>query len=496
MRYLSTRDASKAVSAAQAIVSGLSPEGGLFVPESFPPIGLEEIRRLSTLSYQARAERILSAYLSDFTAKELHDCAAAAYAPARFGGSPAPLKAVGDLHVLELWHGPTHAFKDMALQMLPHLMVRSMEKTGLSRRVFILVATSGDTGKAALEGFCNVEGTQVGVFFPKDGVSPSQRLQMLTQEGRNMHVCAVEGNFDDAQTGVKRLFADADLAAEMEAKGYALSSANSINFGRLVPQIVYYFSAYADLLAEGRVRAGEPVNFCVPTGNFGNILAGYYAKRMGLPVGRLICASNRNNILFDFIQGGLYDTDRPFHKTSSPSMDILVSSNLERLLFELCGRKDQTVRQWMTALKSEGAYRVDEATLAALQADFSAGWADEAKAAAAIGACFAEHGYTLDPHTAVAYAVAKAYRASTGDDTPLVVVSTASPYKFSRDVLAALRGPEAVDGLDEFACADALEAASGLPMPESLKCLREKPLLHRRECAPEGMRAVVEAWAG
>ncbi len=496
MLYQSTQDKGRQVSAAQAIVSGMSPEGGLFVPESFPHLSLEEIGALAALDYPKRAVRILAKYLDDFSLEELEACAQAAYAPARFGVETAPLRRVGDLHVLELWHGPTHAFKDMALQILPHLMVRSMRKVGLGKQVFILTATSGDTGKAALEGFCGVPGTQVGVFFPKGGVSPSQRLQMLTQEGDNMHVAAVEGNFDDAQTGVKRLFADEGLRAEMDERGYALSSANSINWGRLAPQIAYYFSAYADLLAGGEIALGQPVNFCVPTGNFGNILAGYYAKRMGLPVGRLICASNRNNVLFDFIESGAYDAaGRAFHKTASPSMDILVSSNLERLLFELCGRDDQTVRAWMRALKTRGSYAVDADTHARLKDSFSAGWVDDDGAAKAIHDCFAKNGYTLDTHTAVAWAVAEDYRKNTGDQTPTVVVSTASPYKFSRAVLEALKGEQAAQDLDEFACADELERVCGLPMPKSLKALREKPILHKRECRPEGMRRVVEDWA-
>ncbi len=495
MRYLSTRDKDRFVSAQEAIVSGMSPEGGLFVPESFPTFALEEIGALAALSYAERAERVLSRFLTDFSPEELHECVAAAYAPARFGPDPAPLKKVGDVHVLELWHGPTHAFKDMALQILPHLMVRSMRGTGMDKQVFILVATSGDTGKAALEGFCNVDGTQVGVFFPKGGVSPSQRLQMLTQEGKNMHVCAVEGNFDDAQTGVKRLFADRALADWMNDRGYALSSANSINWGRLAPQIAYYFSAYADLLRQGAITLGEEINFCVPTGNFGNILAGYYAKRMGLPVKKLICASNRNNILFDFIRSGSYDTGRLFHKTTSPSMDILVSSNLERLLFELCDRDDERVRALMAGLKEQGKYRVDKAMLDRLQAEFYGGWADDDKGAAAICDCFRENGYTLDTHTAIAYAVAGEYRRKSGDTVPTVVVSTASPYKFSRAVLGALKGESFAAALDEFACADKLEEVSGLAMPQSLKTLRDKPILHKRECTPEGMRDVMEAWA-
>jgi len=343
MKYVSTRSQERKVDAAQAIVAGLSREGGLYVPQSFPEFSKDKINAMANLSYAQRAKQVLSAYLTDYTDEELQTCVDEAYEHGRFVGECAPVKQVQDMYMMELWHGPTHAFKDMALQMLPRLMTRAMKKTGVDKKVFILVATSGDTGKAALEGFCDVEGTHVGVFFPVDGVSPAQKLQMVTQEGGNVHVCAVEGNFDDAQTGVKRIFGDTEFAKELAEKGYVLSSANSINWGRLVPQVAYYFSAYADLLASGAIKMGDEVNYCVPTGNFGNILAAYYAKCMGLPVGKLVCASNANNVLFDFIEQGVYDANRPFYKTTSPSMDILVSSNLERLLFELCGRDCEVV---------------------------------------------------------------------------------------------------------------------------------------------------------
>ena len=495
MKYVSTRDKARQVDAAQAIVAGLSHEGGLYVPEDFPSFSAVRIESMAGMPYAARAGEVLSAYLTDYTRQEIDECVAGAYAAARFGDDPAPLKSVGDLHVLELWHGPTHAFKDMALQMLPRLMTRAMKKTGVDKQVFILVATSGDTGKAALEGFCDVEGTQVGVFYPVDGVSPAQKLQMITQEGNNVHVCAVKGNFDDAQTGVKRIFGDEAFARELAEKGYALSSANSINWGRLVPQVAYYFSAYADLIKQGAITMGQEVNFCVPTGNFGNILAAYYAKRMGLPVGRLLCASNANNVLFDFIEQGVYDANRPFHKTTSPSMDILVSSNLERLLFELCGRDDAQVKEWMQALKTGGEYRVDDSTRAALQESFSAGWADDAKALDAIRRVHAEHGYTMDPHTAVAWAVAEQYREETCDARPMVVVSTASPYKFGRSVLTALEGEEAAAKLDEFACSDELEKVSGLPMPRTLRELPTKEKRHNDVVEPASMHDEVRLWA-
>ena len=494
MKYVSTRSSERFVDAAQAIVAGLSHEGGLYVPEDFPKFTADRIEKMADMPYAARAKEVLGAYLTDYTDTELQECVDGAYAAERFGDDPAPLKAVGDMHVLELWHGPTHAFKDMALQMLPRLMTRAMKKTGVDQQVFILVATSGDTGKAALEGFCNVEGTQVGVFYPVDGVSPAQKLQMITQEGNNVHVCAVEGNFDDAQTGVKRIFGDDEFAKELAEKGVVLSSANSINWGRLMPQVAYYFSAYADLLKQGAIRMGDEVNFCVPTGNFGNILAAYYAKRMGLPVGRLVCASNANNVLFDFIEQGVYNANRPFHKTTSPSMDILVSSNLERLLYELCGRNPQQVAQWMQALKSGGVYTVDAATHAALSESFAAGWADDNMALAAIEEIHKAQGYTMDPHTAVAWKVASEYRKQTGDLRPMVVVSTASPYKFGRSVLTALEGAENADRLDEFACSDELERVSGLQMPKTLRELPFKEKRHNDVVKPMSMIDEVRLW--
>lgn len=494
MKYVSTRSSQRKVDAAQAIVAGLSHEGGLYVPENFPAFSPDRIRAMASLPYAARAQEVLGAYLTDYSAEEIHTCVTEAYASERFGSNPAPLVGVKDLNVLELWHGPTHAFKDMALQMLPRLMTRAMKKTGVTKEVFILVATSGDTGKAALEGFRDVEGTQVGVFYPVDGVSPAQKLQMITQEGKNVHVCAVSGNFDDAQTGVKRLFGDDAFAQELSDKGCVLSSANSINWGRLVPQVAYYFSAYADLLKKGSIQMGDEVNFCVPTGNFGNILAAYYAKRMGLPIGRLICASNANNVLFDFIRQGIYDANRPFHKTTSPSMDILVSSNLERLLYELCGRNDKQVANWMQALKSGGAYTVDDVTRTALAETFSAGWADDAAAMASIRAVYDTCGYTMDPHTAVAWTVAEQYRSESGDSRPLVVVSTASPYKFSRAVLTALKSNTYTHSFDEFECADALEQITKLPMPSSLRVLQDKERLHSDVVPPMEMISEVRKW--
>ncbi|MDR2514301.1 MAG: threonine synthase [Christensenellaceae bacterium] len=491
MLYQSTRDRRVHIPSASAILRGLAPDGGLFVPDEFPQIPLSAIAEMAKLPYHRRAEAVLAPLLDDYSAEELAAATGAAYAPARFGENPAPLKELNGLAVLELWHGPTHAFKDMALQILPRLLALAMKKTGTDKTIQILVATSGDTGKAALEGFKDVEGTAVLVFFPKEGVSPAQKLQMLTQEGGNLRVCAVEGNFDDAQTGVKRIFADEALARELSAKGVELSSANSINFGRLAPQIAYYFSAYADLLAQGRLSLGQRMNVCVPTGNFGNILAAYYARRMGLPVGRMVCASNRNNILFDFIQTGLYDTNREFYKTSSPSMDILVSSNLERLLYELSGRDDALIRSLMAELGQKGAYALPEGMREKLREDFSAGWVSDAQAAAAIKNCFDESGYLMDPHTAVGFVAAREYQRASGDQSPMVLLSTASPYKFSRDVLVALKDAEFARNLDEFACADALQEISGLQMPQSLAELKTKPILHTALTDSAGMRAVV-----
>ena len=358
MYYVSTRDVSRRLTASQAIVDGLSRDGGLYLPEQIPQITTEEIKALAALSYPERAAKIMKRYLDEFTEEELLGFAKNAYGPAKFDTPAAApvVKLTENTYIQELWHGPTCAFKDMALQMLPYLLAASLKKTGEEKTVCILVATSGDTGKAALEGFRDVDRTKILVFYPNGGVSDMQKLQMVTQEGKNVGVCAVRGNFDDAQTGVKRIFSDEALREELAGRGYFLSSANSINWGRLLPQIVYYVSAYCDLLNTGAIEAGDAVNFCVPTGNFGNILAAYYAKRMGLPVGKLICASNSNNVLTDFLRTGVYDKNRPFHTTMSPSMDILVSSNLERLLFDLSGENDAEVKGYMDALAKTGKY--------------------------------------------------------------------------------------------------------------------------------------------
>ena len=439
MQYISTRDREQQFSAAQAISKGLADDGGLLTPVYLPKLPRRSLEELKDMSYQQRAVYVMKLFLDGFSVKELTDFANAAYGPEKFDTpAVAPVRALdSNTFCLELWHGPTCAFKDMALQMLPYLLTASLKKTGEEKTVCILVATSGDTGKAALEGFRDVDRTKILVFYPDGGVSEIQKLQMVTQEGRNVGVCAVRGNFDDAQTGVKRIFSDAQLRETLASRGYFLSSANSINWGRVLPQIVYYVSSYCDLLASGAIEEGQTVNVCVPTGNFGNILSGFYAKKMGVPIGRLICASNENNVLTDFIRTGTYDRNRPFYQTASPSMDILISSNLERLLYLLSG-SDEEVRGYMQALAETGRYTVSERVFRAVQAEFSCGFCTDAQGAQTIGKTFHEKNYLLDTHTAVACTVLEGYRAETGDGTLTVVESTASPFKFCASVLDAL----------------------------------------------------------
>ena len=491
MDYFSTRGASERVSSAAAILKGLASDGGLFVPASFPQMTLAEIEALVPLSYEERAVRILRLFLTDYTEAELRGCVERAYGRTFDDVRRAPVRTVGELEVLELWHGPTSAFKDMALQLLPQLMSTARVKEGERDTILILVATSGDTGKAALEGFADTEGIRIMVFYPDGGVSPVQRLQMVTQTGANVSVVAVRGNFDDAQRGVKEIFGDAAMAEELADIHTKLSSANSINWGRLVPQIVYYFSAYADLLGERSIAAGDAVNFTVPTGNFGNILAGYYAKRMGLPVGKLVCASNANNVLTDFLQTGIYNRKRDFYQTMSPSMDILVSSNLERLLYHLTEDTAQ-VAAWMQELAGVGKYDASR-LLPALRENFWAAFADDAATEEEIRAVYERTGYTLDTHTAVAYRAAEGYRRATGDVRPMVVLSTASPYKFGASVLHALG--EDTAGLDEFAQMTLLKERSEMEIPARLAALREARVLHEGICERDGMRAVVLSFA-
>ena len=490
MYYVSTRDHSLQYTPAQAIAQGLSRDGGLFLPVSIPKLPEGALKKMTGMTYQQRAQHIMSLYLEDFTAEELGQFAEKAYGPDKFDTpAVAPLKKVDDgTYCLELWHGPTCAFKDMALQMLPYLLTASLKKNQEEKTVCILVATSGDTGKAALEGFKDVDHTKIMVFYPKDGVSDIQQLQMATQEGANVGVSAVIGNFDDAQTGVKRLFSDEALREELDKRGFFFSSANSINWGRVLPQIVYYISAYCDLLAQGAVTEGEPVNFCVPTGNFGNILSAFYAKEMGLPIGRLLCASNSNNVLTDFIATGKYDRNRPFYNTVSPSMDILISSNLERLLYLLSGGDDKLVAGYMKELSDTGCYQVSEEMRKKIQSVFVGGFSSEAETEATIGKMMDEHKYLIDTHTAVAFHVLEQYRKETGDQTKTVVASTASPFKFCDAVLDALNVTDKATGT---ALLDQLAEVSGMPAPQPLATLKDKQVRFTSWTEKEQMRAVV-----
>jgi len=492
MRYVSTRDNALNMTAAQAIATGLSRDGGLFTPDTFPVVSMGEIEQLCKADYRERAVKIMKLFLDEFTEEEIRGFAAAAYSDNYDTPDSAPLRKLDDTTAfLELWHGPTCAFKDMALQMLPHLLSASLKKSGENREVCILVATSGDTGKAALEGFKDVEGTSILVFYPEDGVSDVQKLQMTTQEGANVGVCAVKGNFDDAQSGVKAIFSDEQLREELNERGYFLSSANSINWGRLLPQVVYYFSAYCDMVNNGLVKLGDKANFCVPTGNFGNILAGYYAMKMGLPVNRLVCASNANNVLTDFIKTGTYDKNRQFHTTVSPSMDILISSNLERLLFDLSGMDDAQIRSWMAMLSSEGKYTVTDEVKAKLDAVFSGGFCDDDTTRKVIGELYREQKYLIDTHTAVAYKVLCDYRAETGDNTPAVVVSTASPYKFCDAVLEAIGETADAPGLE---LVDKLSAVTGTAVPKPLETLRSKERRFTESVEKTAMKDVVTSF--
>lgn len=486
MRYVSTRGRSPSVTASQALVAGIAPDGGLYVPESIPQFTPGELKKLAGLPYTQRAEAVLGRFFDDFTAEELRGCIQGAWGEgSRFDGEPAPLRAVGDTHVLELWHGPTAAFKDMALQWLPRAMVVARAHLGIAEKTLILVATSGDTGKAALEGFADVPGTGCAVFYPDGGVSQVQHLQMVTQRGSNVAVLAVRGNFDDAQNGVKRLFADEGLRAKLAGEGWALSSANSINWGRLAPQIVYYVSAWCDLAyntseSQGEALKGDEIPFVVPTGNFGNILAAWYARAMGVPIGRLVCASNRNRVLTDFFRDGVYDAGRAFYKTISPSMDILISSNLERMLYEAGGRDAGKVSAAMAALQERGRYTVDADTKAALDAVFLADCTDDDQTRARIRQVYETTGYLLDPHTAVAWDV----WARLGCPRNTVIVSTASPYKFTADVLEALTGRPNAGGPADC---DALVARTGVPMPRPLAEVFALPQRHNAICDPADM---------
>ena len=489
MNYQSTRNKSLKVSSAQAILQGISVEGGLFVPESFPDIS-RDLQSLCGMSYPERAEFILGKYLTDFSNDELNDCVNNAYTAEKFGSrNIAPLKSLdGNTHVLELWHGPTCAFKDMALQLLPHLLVASARKAADGKSIVILVATSGDTGKAALEGFKNVENTKILVFYPQHGVSGIQKLQMNTQEGSNVAVCGIDGNFDDAQTAVKQIFTDKALRDELARENMMFSSANSINWGRLVPQIVYYVSVYCELVNQKKIVVGDSINIVVPTGNFGNILAAYYAKKMGLPVKKFICASNKNKVLTDFINTGVYDREREFFATSSPSMDILISSNLERLLFDLSDCDDNAVRELMGKLSGDGCYTVNDDIKSKLNEMFFGGFCDENGTKETIKTYFERHGYLCDTHTAVALNAYEQYIALTGDKTPSVIASTASPYKFADSVLSALSGE--VSG-DEFKNIETLFELSNLPVPVQISALDSMNIRFDNNCTKDTIKDFV-----
>ncbi len=490
MQYISTRGG-EPVTVAQAIVSGISPSGGLYVPETYPRIDMQQLYAGSH-AYREIAYRVMQPYLPETDEATLRGMIDKAYASFDTE-TVVPLAALSEAEtVAELWHGPTMAFKDVALQMLPHLLTESLRVTGEKHSIYILVATSGDTGKAALEGFCDVPGTRVLVFYPHGGVSEAQRLQMVTQAGDNVDVCAVRGNFDDAQTAVKQIFADAEMRAALDARGWQLSSANSINFGRLLPQIVYYFTSYIGLVDSGRIQPGDPVNFCVPTGNFGDILAGEYARRMGLPVHKLICASNRNNVLTDFFETGIYDDKRTFYKSMSCSIDILISSNLERLLFEIADRDAEQVRAWMRSLAGVGRYDIGGAAREALSKTFAAGFCSEVDTLRTIKRIFDCKGYLMDPHTAVAQTVYERYARDSGDQTPTVLLSTANPYKFATDVLGVFE----TAGGDDLANVDRLHAVTGEPIPRGVAGLRNRPERFTGICELADMPARVKRPVG
>lgn len=494
MIYHSSRDVTVEITAAEAIVKGLADDGGLFVPENIPKLSLDEIIALGDLSYCDRAAKIIGMYLTDFRQNELKDCTLKAYTREKFETeSIAPIYKLNDqTYILELWHGPTCAFKDMALQLLPHLLTTSMGKIGVDKKIAILVATSGDTGKAALEGFAGVAGTKIFVFYPTGGVSEIQKLQMQTQTGDNVGVCAIEGNFDDAQSGVKKIFSDTEFAAELASRGIELSSANSINWGRLVPQIVYYVSSYAELVKNKEIACGDEINICVPTGNFGNILAAYYAKEMGVPVKKLICASNSNNVLTEFIRTGVYNKNRAFVNTNSPSMDILISSNLERLLYHLSDNDSELVRSLMKQLNETGSYEIPDKLKSKIEELFYAAYCDDKFTIRTISDIERNYSYVMDTHTAVAQNVYEQYLAQTHDSTKTLIASTASPFKFSGSVVSAIEGENAEETKDEFELIDKLSALSAQKPPKALAELKDKEVRFDGVCKKDDMKAVVD----
>ena len=492
VKYISTRGGGGAVSASAAILKGLAEDGGLFFPDHIPALP-KTLKEFSKMTYQETAYEIMQAFLSDYTEEELKNCIKNAYDSKFDTEVIAPLAYADGAYYLELFHGATIAFKDMALSILPHLMTTAVNKNHIKNDIIILTATSGDTGKAALAGFADVKGTKIIVFYPKNGVSPIQEKQMVTQKGDNTFVAGIRGNFDDAQNGVKKIFGDRELAKLMAENGCQFSSANSINIGRLVPQVVYYIYAYAQLLKEGKIADGEPINVVVPTGNFGNILAAYFAKNMGLPVAKLICASNENKVLFDFFRTGVYDRNRDFVLTSSPSMDILISSNLERLIYLIAGNDAEKNRELMMQLSTSGEYKISTKMQEKLQ-DFCGGYANETETAEEIASVYKNCGYVIDPHTAVASCVYRKYREETKDATKTVIASTASPYKFTRSVMRAL-GKEDMQA-DDFDLADELSALSGVQIPAAVAGIRTAPVLHETVCGRDEMADIVKKYLG
>ena len=486
--YNSTRNAEKKVTASEAILKGLADDGGLFVPEYIPKLDVT-MDELKSMSYQETAYAVMKQFLTDFTEEELMHCINSAYDSKFDTEVIAPLVKVGDTYHLELFHGATIAFKDMALSILPHLLTTAAKKNDVTKDIVILTATSGDTGKAALAGFADVPGTKIIVFYPKGGVSRIQELQMVTQKGENTSVVAIHGNFDNAQSGVKAMFEDKELEKELSEAGYQFSSANSINIGRLVPQVVYYVYAYAKLLENEEIRSGEEINVTVPTGNFGNILAAYYAKQMGVPIAKLICASNENKVLFDFFQTGVYDRNREFILTSSPSMDILISSNLERLIYTIAGQDAQKNADLMAQLKEKGVYEITPEMREKLT-DFAGGFATEEECAATIRKTYERTGYVMDTHTSVAAAVCAQYRKDSGDEKKCLVASTASPYKFIHSVMTAI--DEKYASADEFSLIDELSSISGTAIPKAVEEIRNADIRHRRECDADCMKEIVK----
>lgn len=486
--YNSTRNNGIQVKASEAILKGLSDDGGLFVPDHIPALE-KSLNELAGMSYKEVAYEVMKLYLTDFTEEELKSCIERAYDSKFDTEVIAPLVSADGAYYLELFHGATIAFKDMALSILPHLMITSAGKNNVKNEIVILTATSGDTGKAALAGFAGVEGTKIIVFYPKNGVSPIQEKQMVTQKGDNTYVVGIHGNFDDAQTGVKKIFADKELAERMHAQGYQFSSANSINIGRLVPQIVYYVYSYVKLLQEEKIKEGDKINVVVPTGNFGNILAAFYAKNMGLPINKLICASNDNKVLYDFFRTGVYDRNRDFVLTSSPSMDILISSNLERLIYKIAGNDSVKNAELMKMLTGDGKYEITK-EMAAQLADFYGNYASEKETAETIKALYEETGYIIDTHTAVAACVYHKYTEENGDHTPVVIASTASPFKFTRSVMNAI--DEKYDKMTDFELIDELSALANVAVPKAIEEIRTAPVLHNHICDKTEMRRTVE----